>query len=381
MSDDKNISRLLEEAAERQKAQMEEDWEGAPPVEDAGAQALSDSLKSTRAIINGILVVFALFLAKSLFFTVPSQETAVIRRFGKPVTRGESVFLEPGLHWRLPSPIDEVVRVPLNEQQSTVSSVGWYFMNEAERAAALARDYNPPGKLSLVPGRDGYTITSDANVLHIEATMRYRVQNPEAFAFDFSDADKLVQNALNSALFHASVEFTVDAALDRKNDVIQSIQSKAQDILDRMRVGVTIEQLTANIEPPTELRTIFAQALTASQEYSQTIEQARGEVANLLARARGDKEAIIDAAEAESEGIVSSVEAEAGRFADLLDDYRADPRLLSSRLLYESVSTVYRRARDKFLFMDDAGAGGQLRLQLNKQPRYPQQSNANSGAN
>lgn len=381
MSEDNNINRLLEEAAEKNRRREEEAWESEAPMEDAGARALADSLKSTRAIINSILIVFGLFLVKSLFFTVPSQETAVIRRFGKPVLRGESIFLDPGLHWRLPSPIDEVVRIPLNEQQTAESSAGWYFMNESEKAAALTRDYQPPGTVDLDPAKDGYTITADTNVLHINATMKYRVQAPEAFAFDFSDSKLLVENALNSALFHASAEYSVDDALDRKNALIQSIRSKAQVILDRIGVGVTIEQLTADIQPPAILRLKFAESLTASQERSQKIEEARGYAASQVAQARGNAEAIVNAAEAERIAIVSSVQSEADRFEDLLDDYRAGPGILTSRLLFETVGKIYANSREKFLFVNQTKAGEQLRIQLNREPRRPPVETAGESIN
>ena len=164
----------------------------------------------------------------------------------------------------------------------------------------------------------------------------------------------------------------MDDALDRKNALIQSIQSKAQVILDRIGVGVTIEQMTADIQPPAILRDKFAESLTASQERSQKIEEARGYAASQVAQARGSAEAIVNAAEAERIAIVSSVQAEADRFQDLLDDYRAAPEILTSRLLFETVGEIYAQAREKFLFVNETGLGDELRIQFNREPNRPQ---------
>jgi hypothetical protein len=68
-----------------------------------------------------------LFLFR-LFHRSARQEKAVILRFGKPVGEGQKALLTAGLHWSLPYPIDEVVRIPISEiQQIVASNNGWYL--------------------------------------------------------------------------------------------------------------------------------------------------------------------------------------------------------------------------------------------------------------
>ena len=87
-----------------------------PPVapepmmpEDAGSQALSDALRSSFAIVRVIMVLLVVVFFASGVFTVPSQEKAIVLRFGRPVGSGEERLLGPGLHWSFPYPIDEVI--------------------------------------------------------------------------------------------------------------------------------------------------------------------------------------------------------------------------------------------------------------------------------
>jgi membrane protease subunit HflK len=99
----------------------------APETQDAGSQALAEALRSSFAIVKIVMLLMVLAFFSSGFFTVGPQEKAVILRFGKPVGEGQKVLLNAGLHWSFPYPIDEVVKIPITEQQIVSSTVGWYF--------------------------------------------------------------------------------------------------------------------------------------------------------------------------------------------------------------------------------------------------------------
>src|SRR6266496_2036321 len=124
----------------------------------------------------GLVIVFIC----SGIFTVPSQQKAIILRFGKPVGTGEKMLLEPGLHWSFPYPIDQKIFIPLG-QQNVQSTVGWY-------AVTSAGEPINPGAPSLNPAAEGYTITADANIIHVRATFNYRITDPLKYELNFVSA-------------------------------------------------------------------------------------------------------------------------------------------------------------------------------------------------
>src|ERR1043166_2263930 len=65
-------------------------------AEDAGTQALSDALQRCFAIIKVIMIGLVVVFLFSGFFTVGTQEKAVILRFGIPVGGGDGKLLSPG---------------------------------------------------------------------------------------------------------------------------------------------------------------------------------------------------------------------------------------------------------------------------------------------
>ena len=190
-----------------------------PPVtpDDAGSQALSEALRSSFAIVRLVMVLLVIVFFASGVFTVPSQEKAIVLRFGKPVGAPGEQLLGPGLHWSFPYPIDEVVRIPISQIQTVTSTAGWYATTpEAEQL-----NQEPEPGPSLNPATDGYALTGDGNIIHIRVALRYRVNDALKYTLDFVNASNLVQNALDTALIHSTAEFTVDQALRESSHRIE----------------------------------------------------------------------------------------------------------------------------------------------------------------
>ena len=208
-------------------------------ADDAGSQALAEALRSSFAIIKIVMVLLVILFFFRGFFTVGPQEKAVILRFGKPVGEGQKALLTAGLHWSLPYPIDEVVRIPITEIQKVSSNNGWYLTTpEAE----LSGEEMPAGP-SLNPAVDGYAITADRNIIHTRATLYYHIDDPIRFVFDFASASNTVQNALDNALLFTAAKFNVDDILTR--DVAgfrDAVLQRVSDLIEQAQLGIVIDQ-------------------------------------------------------------------------------------------------------------------------------------------
>src|SRR5688500_6875555 len=143
-------------------------------IEEVGSRALSDALRSSFVIVKILMVGLVILFFFSGIFTVPSQERAIILRFGKPVGSGAEQLLGPGLHGSCPRPIDEIVRIPSGEVQTVNSSAGWYQTTPEQEAAGNEQATTS----TLNPAVDGYTLTSDGNIIHVRASVRYRISEP-----------------------------------------------------------------------------------------------------------------------------------------------------------------------------------------------------------
>jgi membrane protease subunit HflK len=337
--------------------------------EDAGSTALAEALKSSFAIVKFVMIGLVIVFFASGIFTVGSQEKAIILRFGKPVGAGPDQLLGPGLHWSWPSPIDEVVKVSIGELNEVRSTSGWYATTPEAEASGTEPAANP----SLNPASDGYTITSDGNIVHARATIRYRVADPIKYTMGFVQASNVVQDIINEALFFASSQFTVDQALtsDRLGFQEKVLARVRQVVADR-DLGITIENGEVRIIPPRYTKTAFDAALTAEIERRKAIEDANAYAGRVLSAAGGEADALINAGQTDRTRLTQAVAAEAQYYKNQLPHYEANPALFMARLQNETLARVMTNVEDKYFLQQPAnGKAPEIRLLLNREPKKP----------
>ncbi len=348
----------------------------APPPEpevldDAGSRALSEALKSSFAVIKGLMIVLVLVFLGSGFFTVGTQERAVILRFGKVVGDGEEALLGPGPHWAFPYPIDEVVRIPVGQVQTVRSTVGWYASSATLEAAQAEL---PPGD-SLNPASEGYLLTADGNIIHARGALRYRISEPGLrYVFDFVNGSNAVQNAFNNALIHAAAHYTVDNALTRDTAGFRErVRARLEQIIAAENLGVAVDQIDLpQVIPPRQLRQEFDAVLEAEVRSAQQLNEARTYANETVSKARSEAGARVNAGETARNLLVEFVAAEAQRFEDLLPAYQRNPELFVQQHRAEAMQRILTNAQMKILL--PARRGGErveVRLQLGREPEIP----------
>jgi len=342
----------------------------APPeptvtVEDAGSQALADALRSSFFFVKAIMVVLVVIFFGSGVFSVPPQEKAIILRFGKPVGTTEEQLLGPGLHWAFPKPIDEVVKIPIGQIQTVTSTVGWYATTpEAE----LAGTEQPAGP-SLNPAVDGYALTADGNIIHVKATLGYRIKDPLAYAFDFFSLSNVVQNVLNNALLYVSARTTVDSALLNNAGFKEKILARVTEQIAALKLGITLEPGEVKVIPPRYVKPAFDEVLAAGVNYNTVVNKAQGEAGAVLSKARGEANALLNTGQSDRNSLLLSVAAEAKSFTNQLPEYQKNPELFRQRILTETWQKILVAAKDKFFLPERAdGKPRELRLLLNREP-------------
>jgi membrane protease subunit HflK len=336
----------------------------AMPVEDVSTQALSEALKSSFFIVKIALVILTGYFCCSNFFSVSQNERAVILRCGRPVGEGEAALLGPGLHAAFPYPIDEVVKIPAVQILSASSTIGWYRLDPRQPAGTVP----PPPTLN--PLVDGYTLTGDGNIIHLQATLRYRITEPLKYYFGFTNTMELVTNALNNALLYASAQFMVDDALRRNLAGLQEkMTARLEVLVAEQQLGVAVQQVDIVTAAPRQVKESFDAVTAAENERSTKINEAQAYANEILAKAKGEANARLNAGETDRTRLVEDLSSEAAYFSDLLPTYKQDPGFFARRLQVEYLARVMTNAQEKFFLPARAdGKPRELRLQLNREP-------------
>jgi len=351
----------------------------APETQDAGSQALAEALRSSFVIVKFAMVALVFVILGAGFFTVGPQEKAVILRFGKPQGEGQKMLLGAGLHWSLPYPIDEVVRIPITEIQQVRSTVGWYATTPEMELAGT----EPPAGPSLNPQIDGYVITADRNIIHSRATISYHIDDPRTAIFNFASGtnhqfnlagiSNAVQNAANNALILTAARFNVDDILTGNFAGFQdAVGQRVTELVEREHLGVSIDQCAVESRAPRQLKDVFAQVTTARQNHDKLINDALSEENRILSQAGARASSITNIAESDRTRFVTAVESDAEAFTKLLPKYESNPNLFAQLELAKAMAQVLTNVQDKIFLPQRAdGKPRELRLMLNREPPQP----------
>ena len=138
--------------------------------EDVSTEALTQALRSGFYLLYTVIVALLIYFFVSNWFRLSGGEEAVVLRFGKQIT-DDPLTEQDGLQYALPYPIDEKIIVTTGEQEVT-STVGWY---------APSKRKDP----QFDAANDGHLIANDMSLIHVKATLEYRVSDATTYNFGF----------------------------------------------------------------------------------------------------------------------------------------------------------------------------------------------------
>jgi membrane protease subunit HflK len=335
-----------------------------PTPDDPGSQALSEALRSSFFIIQIIMVLLVVMFFASGFFTVKEQNKAIILRMGRPVGQGEGILLGPGAHFAFPRPIDEVTNVPFSSSQRAYSSVGWY-----QSVSQFVQNAAPPQTMpNLNPASSvSYMLTADTNIIHLIASVTYRITDPIAFYFDFANAAGFVTSDLDNALLFTASHFTVDDILSKRRDDFRvAVETRLRELVRGQGLGITVERVDLQSAPPVALWTDFQKVDQANTEHDTTLSAADSYRSQTLGNANGQRESRINAAAADKARMVALVGAEATNFSRLRANYEANPALVTSLLQAETFRRIWTNAQSVVVLPDLTNSS--MRIHLGEQP-------------
>jgi membrane protease subunit HflK len=300
--------------------------------------------KTRKVQLIGI-TLFALFAGYMAtgFFTVAPDEQAVIRRFGKIV----SPRLEPGIHYRIPWPVDQVNVLKTTTIMKT--GVGFDLVEGGQ-------NQEPPMGMEL--------LTGDTNIISIAMALQYVIQDPTLFLFEVDNPQQLIKNVAASILTETILNLTVDQVLTSDRLTIQdTVKQKTQKSLDAYKSGVHI--VSANIMSMSLDQSVvpaFQDVSNARADKERKINEAHSYVNNLLPKTRGEAESMLLEAQGYKEKKIANATGEANRFKEFLKEYEKSPDITKTRLYIEAMEKILTKVKKYYLDSDKGKVPVNLRL-------------------
>jgi len=283
-----------------------------------------------RQIAALSIVVILLAYAFSGLYVVRAHETAVVLRFGRVRSDG----VGPGLHYRVPWPVDGVRVVALKGLRRV--EVGY--------TAKQAEGYPAPIDWSVPHGAETSVLestapTGDENLVLIAMTVQYSVSDAVKFLFRAADPEGVVkglgESALRTVLAGKSLEEALTVA---RSEVEREAAAMLRRSLKEADLGVELEQLRlTELHPPREVIQAYRYVASASEERDKMIDLAEAYRNRRVAMAKGEAEAEVSRARAFSKERVARAEGESSRFETVLGSYVGVPGVTRMRMLIEAM--------------------------------------------
>lgn len=328
---------------------------------EAGMQALQEALGTSLRLLRWLILALFIAYLGSGVFVVRQHEKAFVLLLGKLTGTGEERVKEPGLHWTLPRPFSEIIRLPVERVQSLTSSTFW-----SSPPAGFQRDDDSMIAETLNPERDGYLLTGDANMLHARWTVRFTLSNPTHYLFNYEKADETLLRELDRAILHVTGRFPADRAL--RTD-IGSLREAVETELTRrcaeLDLGVRIQGVDLlGITPPLQVAGAFDDVIRAEQERDQQVSEARAYSARTVNEAQGEAARIRVEGETYSRRLLGEIKADADTFKQMLVKYRRSPDVFMNTLLQDTLRRALANVEQKYVVQGTANKAQEIRLQL-----------------
>ncbi|MGI8705247.1 MAG: FtsH protease activity modulator HflK [Sphingomicrobium sp.] len=280
---------------------------------------------SASLVMWGIIGFVTLWLVFTSFHSIAPEERGVVTRLG-----AYSHTLGPGIGMTLPSPIDRVQKIDV--QNIRITELG-------------------------SPTTEDLMLTGDQNIIDIAYSVRWNILDPERYLFELARPDETIREVAESSMRAVMSQVTLDDAIgDRRGDIETEVAQMMQRILNGYRAGVTVQGVAIRkADPPQAVNDAFKDVSAAQQDAQRYINAARAYSQQLGQRAQG----------------------EATAFDKVYEEYRLAPEVTRRRMYYETMEEVLSKV-DKTI-IEAPGVTPYLALpEVNR--RQQQQPQAQPGA-
>ena len=291
-----------------------------------------------RELTRPALGAVAVLIVLNGIYTIRPEEMGVIERFGRKVLP----YDQPGLHYKLPWPVERLTRVPARRIRTV--EIGYRSGSPTGETEPAAYEWNVQhrsGRFQRKP-EESLMLTGDQNMVEVTAVVHYRLLRPDEFIFGHMDGDLLVRTASESVVQSTLTTTPLDQVLTTARRAIEKkIRTDLQSRLDGYKTGVEVVQVRLlDVHPSLEVVDAFRDVSGAYEEKNRLINVAEGYRNEQVALARGNGEARLQQATGYSLGRKNRAVGDARRFDLAEQAFRAAPGPTEIRLYLETMEQV-----------------------------------------
>lgn len=283
-----------------------------------------------------LLILFGAYLISGIY-KIDKDSVGVVTRFGGVLHHA----VPPGLHYKLPWPIDKVDRVAV-KQVKTVQLSDFFMQNSRPVNQSRGDAFFFDTEI------DPYCITGDNNIVAVRLLLKYTINDPVAYLYKNKKSATLMERAAASIVVHMLAQRKVDEILTFGKKQIELEMLKAlRSRIDVLKTGISITFLEIeNISPPEEVEDAFNQVINAKVNKKQVLNEAQGYYNRIVPKARSSADQMVQDAMAYKRERILKAEGQASRFLSRLEGYRQDPVTSRRKIYLAFIKSLYPKLKE-----------------------------------
>ena len=280
---------------------------------------------SWRALLIGLGVLAAIWIVGSSIYTVQPEERAVIKRFGRVIG-----IADPGLHVKLPSPIDSAQIVAT---ERVLKQEFGFRTEQTDRSRTQFAGGHPDESLML---------TGDLNIIQVEWVVQYRIDDPVKYLYGMREPTKTLRDLAESVMRRiVGNRIGIDVLTVGRIEIANAARDEIQDAMTRYDNGIKIITIQLqDVVPPLRVQPAFNEVNEARQQLERMVNEATRQANEAIPRAEGTAKRTVSEAEGYATERVNRARGEAARFNSVLAEYRRVPEVTRTRLYLEALNAV-----------------------------------------
>jgi membrane protease subunit HflK len=273
--------------------------------------------RKAAGVVVGIL--FIIWLGSGIYIIQPA-ERGVILRFG-----AYAYMTEPGPHWHIPYPFENVVKVNVDEISS--------FTHKATM------------------------LTQDENIVELELTVQSRIQDAADYLFQDQAPEKTLRDATETEVRKTIGASKLDYILtEGRGAVATTIKDRVQKLMNQYKTGLEVTSVNMQpAKPPEQVKESFDDAIKAREDKERLENKAEAYANEIVPQARGEAARMEADGKAYRDRVIASAEGESARFLSVLGEYAKAPEVTRERLYLETMEKVLSETNKILLDVKEGG--------------------------
>jgi len=294
-----------------------------------------------------------LLLSTTMVFIDPGEK-AVLEHFGRPVA-----VLNPGAHFKLPWPMDQIRRFPAEQIQTfsvgytpdavsaAVKTVLWTVPHTKEENFLVAnRESAPADNTTNTTGRP-----PPVSLLTVSIPVQYQITNLTNWVYVNEEPETLLQHIANREVVRYFVSVDLQSVMSGgRLEATHILRDRIQAEADKHELGANIVFVgLQDIHPPVKVAPDYEKVVAAIHTQAGNILAAQADAIRTNTFAVNEAAKIVSEAKSESKRREAAALAQAGLFTNQIPAYLASPSVYSQRAYLQAFTNSIANARKYIL--------------------------------